>query len=254
MLAVLLVGAALAMQDASLRTADGLQLHARVEQPSDPKSGVVLVHMLGRQASDLDFLAERLGKSGIVSIAPDLRGHGTSAKAGEALTDDDYKAMVYDVRAAVGYLRDAGVEQISCVGGSIGANLCLNVAAEDKAMVNVVMLSPGLNYKGVTTPQSLKEYGNRPLLIVASEDDVGSARAATLLHERALGQVHLEMYTEAGHGTKMLNREAGLDGMIQSWLLGTFELGSGEVVVPRPAMDVDANSMATEGKKLQSHE
>lgn len=254
MLALLLVGAALAAQDVNLRASDGVKIHARVEKPAGAKKGVVLVHMLGRDATDFDFLAEKLAKTGMATVAPDLRGHGGSDKAGQELTDADHLAMVYDVQAAVKYLRDNGVTEVSCLGGSIGANLCLNVAAEDKGMVNVVMLSPGLNYHGVTTPQALKDYGNRPLLIVTSEDDTASARASTLLHERAMGQVHLEVYPEAGHGTKMLNREAGLEGIVQSWLIGTYELGSGEVVVPRPAMDVEGEAMQTEGQKLQSHE
>lgn len=255
MLALLLAGAvALAAQDATLRTTDGIKLHARVEKPAGATKGVVLVHMLGRDATDLDYVGEKLARAGLASVAPDLRGHGTSDKAGATLTDADYLAMVYDVRASVAWLRANGVQEVSCLGGSIGANLCLAVAAEDAAMVNVVMLSPGLNYKGITAPQALKGYGNRPLLLVASETDTASARAATLLEERALGQVHLELYPDAGHGTKMLNREASLESLVQSWLIGTFQLGSGEVVVPRPAMGVDGDTMDTEGSKLQSHE
>jgi len=252
--AATLSGSAAAATDTSLRAEDGLHLHAREGIVKDATKGVVLVHMLSRDATDMDFLSDKLVKTGMRTIAPDLRGHGSSDKAGEELTPDDYQAMIYDMRAAVKYLRDSGVEQVSCVGASIGANLCLAVAGEDKEMVNVVMLSPGLNYKGITTPAALKAYGNRPLLLVASEDDVGAARAANILHERALGQVHLLTYPEAGHGTKMLNREAELDGIVQSWLLGTYELGTGEVVVPHPEMGVDSDSMETEGHKLQSHE
>ncbi|NOY28581.1 MAG: alpha/beta hydrolase [Oligoflexia bacterium] len=254
MLAVFLIGAALAAQDVTLQAEDGLHLHARVEVSPGATSGVVLLHMLGRQATDMDFLATKLAKTGLTTVAPDLRGHGSSDKAGEELTDGDYLAMIYDVRASVKYLRDAGVTQVSCVGGGLGANLCLQVGSEDKDIVNVVMLSPGLNYEGITSPHALKAYGNRPLLLVASDDDPGSARAATILRDRALGQVHLQSYENAGHGTKMLNREGGLDGIVQSWLLGTYELGTGEVVVPHPDMGVDAESMATEGQKLQSHQ
>jgi len=253
MIALLLSVAAFAATDTSLQTADGLKLHARVEKVTDPSRGVVLVHMEGRSATDLDHLAEKLAKSGLQTIAPDLRGHGTSAKAGTELTDADYLAMVYDVQASVAWLRAHGTKEVSCVGGSLGANLCLAVAAQDKDMVNVVMLSPGLNIKGIASPQALKDYGNRPLLMVTSEDDTASVRAATMLEEHALGQVHGESFPDAGKGTKMLNRVATLEGLVQSWLLGTYELGSGEVVVPHPDMAVDTDQIRTEGTKLQSH-
>ncbi len=254
MLPLFLIGAAFAAQDVSLKTSDGVTLHARVEKAKGATRGVVLVHMLDREAADWDYFAEKLSKSGLTTIAVDLRGHGSSAKAGQELSPTDYQNMLHDVKAASAWLRAQGVTEVSCVGASIGANLCLQAGAADTGMVNVVMLSPGLNYKGVTSPPALKGYGNRPLLIVTSEEDTGATHASGLLYERALGQAHLELYNGAGHGTRMLNREAGLEGLIQSWLLGTYELGNGQVVVPRPAMAVDSDQMATEGKKLQSHE
>lgn len=254
MIALLLCAAALAGQDLNLKAADGSAVHAVAEKAPDSARGVVLVHMLGRDAGDWVSLSARLVKAGMTTVAPDLRGHGRSARAGQELADADYPAMAHDVRAAVAWLRAQGVTEISCVGASIGANLCLSVAAEDPQLVNVVMLSPGLNYKGVVSPPALKAYGNRPLLLVASEEDAPAAHASTLLSERALGQVYYELYNGAGHGTRMLNREAALEGLVQSWLLGTFELGNGEVVVPRPAMQVDSSEIATEGKRLQSHE
>lgn len=254
MLPVLLLGAALAATDASFKASDGVQLHARVDVPKGSTKGVVFLHMLGRDATDFDSLADKLAKGGMATVAPDLRGHGRSAKAGQELSELDYLAMVLDGMAAVKYLRDRGVTELSCVGASIGANLCLTVAAEEPAIGNVVMLSPSLNTKGIQTPGPLKAFGNRPLLIVAAEDDATSMKASTLLHEKALGQVHYELYPQAGHGTRMLNRVGALEGLIQSWLLGTYQLSSGEVVVPKPGMQVDASTIQTEGQKLSSHE
>lgn len=250
----LILGTAQAGQDVSLKAKDGSAVHAVAEKVSGAQSGVVLVHMLGRSGEDWSSFSQKLLKSGMSNIAPDLRGHGSSAKAGEELSDDDYRNMLHDVNAAIAWLRTQGVQNVSCVGASIGANLCLQAAAEDPMVVNVVMLSPSLNTKGIVTPPALKTYGNRPLLLVASEEDTAAAHAATLLHERAQGQVYLEMYAGAGHGTRMMNREASLEGMVQSWLLGTFELGDGEVVMPRPGMQVDDSQIETEGRKLQSHE
>lgn len=253
MLALLVLGTALAASDVTLKAEDGSKVHARVAK-ADGTQGVVLLHMLGRDATDWDLLTDKLASKGLTVVAPDLRGHGASAKAGQDLTADDYRDMLLDVRAAKGWLADQGVTEVSCMGASIGANLCLQAAAEDPAVVNVVLLSAGLNYKGVVTPPALLEYGNRPLLIVASDDDRPALQAANLLHDKAKGQVHLELLSQSGHGTKMLNRAGHLENMVISWLLGTFELSSGEVVVPKPGMDVDASQIETEGKKLGSHE
>lgn len=254
MLPVLLLGAALAATDVSLKASDGVRLHARVEVPKGATKGVVFLHMLGRDGSDYESLAEKLAKGGLATVAPDLRGHGSSDKAGQELTDLDYLAMVLDAKSAVKYLRGRGVTELSCVGASIGANLCLTLAADEPTVGNVVMLSPSLNTKGIQTPGPLKSYGNRPLLIVAAEDDANSMKASTLLHEKALGQVHYELYPQAGHGTRMLNRVGTLEGLIQSWLLGTYLLSSGEVVVPKPGLQVDGSTIKTEGQKLSSHE
>ncbi len=254
MILMLVAGAALAAQDVSLTTSDGVKLHARTESADGSSRGVVLVHMLDRNAGDWDMFAGKLARSGLNTIAVDLRGHGSSAMAGQELSPTDFQNMLHDVNAAAAWLRDHGVSEISCVGASIGANLCLQAGAANADVVNVVLLSPGLNYKGITTPPALKEYGNRPLLIVASEEDTTSSHASGLLLERAQGQVHFEALQGAGHGTRMLNRDGGLEGLVQSWLLGTYELGNGEVVVPRPAMTVDASQIETEGQKLQSHQ
>ncbi|RME23165.1 MAG: alpha/beta fold hydrolase [Deltaproteobacteria bacterium] len=254
MILMLIASVAFAAQDTTLTAADGVKLHARTEPVAGSTRGVVLVHMLGRNAGDWDLFAEKLARSGFQTIAVDLRGHGDSDLAGQELSPTDYQNMLHDVNAAAGWLRDQGVTDINCVGASIGANLCLQAAAANADFVNVVLLSPGLNYKGIATPSALKEYGNRPLLIVASEEDSVSNHAAGVLLERALGQAHLETLQGAGHGSRMLNRDPGLEGLVRSWLLGTYELGNGEVVVPRPAMTVDASQMQTEGTKLQSHQ
>lgn len=236
----------------SLRTSDGLKIHTLVEVPGGATRGVIYLHMQGRDGSDFTELAERMVKSGLASAAPDLRGHGRSDKAGQELSELDYQGMILDGKAVVAHLKSRGVTDLSCVGGALGANLCLNLAAEEPAISNVVLLSPSLNTKGIATPGAIKTYANRPLLIVAAEDDPASIKAASMLAEQALGQVHLEVYPQGGSGTKMLTRAPALEGLVQSWLLGTYQLSSGAVAVPKPGMTVDSE-VKTEGSRLSSH-
>ena len=65
------------------------------------------------------------------------------------------------------------------------------------------LLEVALDYRGVTTDEQIELYGERPLLIVASEEDAYAADSSQTLADTAQGQVQLEMYNGAGHGTRM---------------------------------------------------
>lgn len=253
MLALLLLSSALAAEHTTLTAADGTRIHALTEAVPGSEKGVVLVHMLNRHAGDWAYFGEKLAKTKLQVVMPDLRGHGANVPEGQTATlaEADYAAMEQDVRAAVGWLRAQGVKQVSCAGASIGANLCARVAADDPQIVNLVLLSPGLNYKGVKVADAVDRYGDRPLLMAASEDDAYSYTTVIKLEERAK-DAHVELYAKAGHGTKMLSREPELEGLLQSWLLGTYKLASGEVVRPRPGTAA-TKDVHTSGEKLNQH-
>ena len=251
MLPILLATAALASQDVTLKTPDGKSIHALADKVAGAKSGVVLVHMDGRSAADWGTLQEKIARSDLAVVAPDLRGHGKSGSTPPA--EADYPAMIAEVNSAVAWLRAQGVTDVSCVGAELGANLCLQAAAADPGIVNVIALSPSFNVHGVTSGDALKAYGDRPLLLVASSEDTSAARAATTLEKVATGQKHIEMLTDAGHGTQMLNRDASLEGLMLSWLLGTYTLASGDIVRPKPE-GAGPGIVETTGKKLPSHQ
>ena len=246
---LMLASSAFGAQYARLFASDGQSTTAIVERVKEAKTGVILVHMLDRSAEDWSFFAEKMARAEVAVIAPDLRGHGRNAKDGQEFEEADYKAMVLDVEAAARWLKKQGVTTMSCVGASIGANLCLQAAAKDADIQNVVMLSPGVNYKGVTSADVLGEYGARGLLLVASVEDKYSARSAGLLEERAKGQVRFELLENAGHGTKMLNREASLEGLVMSWVLGTHKIGGSGVGVGRPKVQLNPGKVETTGPK-----
>ena len=250
MLWILGVSIGLAGSYVPVSTTDGKHVYALIERSPKSTKGVVLVHGDGRSSVDWAALGQRLAKSQMTAIAPDLRGHGRSVEGISAVQDADYQAMVYDLEASVAWLRSNGATEVSCVGAGLGANLCLAAAARDPSIVNLVLLSPGLNYHGVKA--SMDGYGDRPVLFVASADDTYGAKTVGILEAKAMGQHHSEMYAHAGQGTKMLSAEASLEGIIVSWLLGTFELASGELVLPK----VDAGSnqaIETSGQKLDVH-
>lgn len=238
--------------DVTLKAEDGTKIHAVYSEAREPKSGVVLVHMLGRSADDWRFLSDKLKASGISSVAVDLRKHGANITGDEKpeILDEDWQAMTKDVAAAVEHLRSKGVTDISIVGASIGANLALNVAAQDEGITNVVLLSPGMEYKGVEISQALADYGERPLLCVVSKDDRYSAKTGLFIDAQARGYHKLEVYEAAGHGTRMMNKAPGLEPLLVSWLTGSFRLSDASTNRGEGLTTGDTTTIETEGQRL----
>lgn len=251
---VLAAASPAAAEDITLKAADGTALHAEYNKASG-EGAVVLVHMLGRGAKDWRFVADKLNASGLTTIAVDLRKHGANLAqdAGRPeLSPQDFAGMKQDVQAAVAHLKAKGFTDIQIVGASIGANLALQVAAEDESVTSVVLLSPGLDYKGVTSEDALAKYGERPLLVVVSKDDRYSAKSGLVLDSQAKGVHSLIIYDAAGHGTKILNKEPQAEPMLLSWLLGTYTLTDVDGGASRAAglQTGDTKELETTGKKL----
>jgi pimeloyl-ACP methyl ester carboxylesterase len=174
---------------------------------------VVLLHMLGRSRADWDAFARELQKYGIAALSLDLRGHGGSA--GPA----DWGKAPGDVRAAwEGLVARPEVDRTATVlvGASIGANLALIAGANNPDVAGVVALSPGLDYRGVQPEPALPNFGARPVLFVASQDDAYAFDSVRQLVEKT-PQGETYFFTRAGHGTQMFGDPA-LQPLLLDWL------------------------------------
>ncbi len=207
---------------ATVKTADGLTLQATYGQPAKPSvNGAVFVHMNGRSKEDWALVAEDCWRAGAYVITVDLRGMGSNVAKGATPvppTPEDYLKMVEDVKAAVAFLRAKGVTHVTLVGAELGANLAINVAADDPAVVDVVLLSPGMTYKGVIATDAVKRYGPRAFYMAASQDDAYGFQSLTRLADLATGPKKVEVFDTAGKGTMMLNREPELQGNVVGWI------------------------------------
>lgn len=207
------------VQTVHLQTADGVTIVGTYYVPPVEKApGVILLHMVARSRKDWDPLARRLREAGYAVLAIDLRGHGESGGT------QAWGRMPQDVVAAQVFLsRQPKVDKgrIGIVGASIGANLALDYAASHGVVRTVVLLSPGLDYRGIKTERSMQEY-DRPVLIVASEEDQYATESSRKLDSLARGKHQLQLYKGAGHGTQMLEREPSLSELILSWLQDTL--------------------------------
>jgi alpha-beta hydrolase superfamily lysophospholipase len=174
-------------------SADGLIVHGTFTPPCG-RATVVLAHQLCSDRSEWsdpshDWVSA-FGTRGIATLAIDLRGHGESTLWPDGSTKDLcagganalYAGMVDDVKAAIAYARGPlGAPKVAAIGASIGSNSAINAYAADAATTMVVALSPGLDYRGITTETPVKAFGARPALLEAADDDPAAAMSVRTL-------------------------------------------------------------------------
>jgi alpha-beta hydrolase superfamily lysophospholipase len=240
-----------------LTTADDVGI-AAVYFPTESGSSpaVVLVHGLGQTRDAWTGLATLLQRNGIASIAIDLRGHGESTRkitaqglqvvSAQKFVTQDYEEMLLDLNAAFDWLEEQpGINKtrLGIIGSSLGANVALRYAALNGELCAVVLLSPGLVYRGVRTDEAIRKLpATTALRVIVSHNDSfafeSSKRLVDLRHEiiGAAAANSNELVTCTGnlHGTDMLESVAGLPQMIVSWLKQAL-LGSKPVAVAPPA-------------------
>jgi len=170
---------------------------ARVAGQKAP--GVLFLHMVGGSRADWADLARQLQAQGIASLALDFRGQGASAGP------EDWNKSVDDTRAAWETLLsmpEVDPLRTAIVGASIGANLALIVGANNAKVATVIALSPGDDFQGIRPTGLLGNFGNRPVYLIASQDDSYSyASVGHMAPHLAAGETFF--YTNAGHGTAM---------------------------------------------------
>jgi pimeloyl-ACP methyl ester carboxylesterase len=212
-------------EELSIEGAEGLTIRGTFYpgRGDGARPGVLLLHVNGGSRGDWQPLAGQLADNGFAALAIDMRGHGeTGSRSDWNLAAEDLSR----VWTTLAEREDVDASSTAIVGASIGANMALVTAANEMAIKTIILLSPGLDYFGVTTDDRLVEYSPRPVLIVASEEDGQAARSSRALNELASDTSTLIMYDGAGHGTTMLQRRPELAGEILSWLGQTLDVGS----------------------------
>ncbi len=216
----------------SFLTKDGVKIFGSLYLPGRTKgkvSAVLLLHQLGKDRRSWNVLIPNLLKEKYVVLAIDLRGHGDSTTFDgkpyfySDFSNSDYALMIEDVRSAVEYLKSRGevrADRIGIIGASIGANLALQYASEDRNVRTVILLSPGENYRGLEILPFLEAYSRRALLIVVSEKDTYSLVSSQKLKEHAVqaSPCKLKIYPGGLHGTDLMNISNGLPSIIVAWL------------------------------------
>ena len=211
------------MQKVSFETSDGVRIIGNYWQGSG--KAVLLLHMMPATKESWNKFAKALNNENITVLAVDLRGHGESTKQGGTtlnfmeFDDSEHKASINDVEAAVGYLKQKNASKIYIVGASIGANLALQYQSEHEEIEKTVLLSAGINYRGVLTESAaLKLTDRQRVFLAAGTMDGTAADAVKKLASLTRGQKEVEIYNASAHGTDLFDVDSGLINTLVDWL------------------------------------
>lgn len=196
----------------TVQTADDVFIKGDWKAPVRAARAVLLLHMMPATRKSFAGFAAFLNKAGFATLAIDLRGHGESTAQGSKFldyrnfTDHEHQASRLDVDAAVSYFKKQGFEEsgISFVGASIGANLSLDALHRYASSTHAVVLSPGLDYRGVRTDMAIQQLNaQQKILIYAAVGDTYSAESSKKLQELNPKQSTLSLLTGSEHGTNI---------------------------------------------------
>ncbi|MBI3627781.1 MAG: alpha/beta hydrolase [Candidatus Sungbacteria bacterium] len=208
-----------------LKTEDGITIVGDYYEGGGEKAALLLHMMPATRASWVTF-ANTLAVGGFSSLAIDLRGHGESI-AGPAgaldyleFEEARHQASLLDIAAAADFLKkEKKMKEISLAGASIGANLSFVFGTGEPGIRSVLLLSCGLDYKGLDLAAALraKKYSPR-VFFVASEDDEYSAASTKELFGKYEGEKKLEIFKDAGHGTTIFERKPEFIQIAADWM------------------------------------
>lgn len=204
------------MERVVFETSDRVTIVADWSVPAGAKRTVLLLHMMPALRVSWLPLSRALNEAGFATLAIDLRGHGESIAGGlnyQNFSDSEHQASRLDVDAAVNFLKSKGFgeENISFVGASIGANLSLDALYRYKGATRAILLSPGLDYRGVKTDSLMKGLsGNQKVWIVAAEGDTYSAESSVTLQQFQKETATVTIFNGSAHGTNLFEPEPTL--------------------------------------------
>lgn len=196
--------------DVSITTSDGLDLDATLYPGGS--SWVVLAHMLPADKTSWTDLALRFQDEGYSVLAYNNRGYGDSAGSREP-----YELRI-DAEAALAYATTNGAGGIVFGGASMNGAAAMTLGAfHDFGAIFVLSGVP--SFPSVPDAADLLPEINEPVLFVAAEDD-GSAAEDARAYVGLAVDPYLFVLEVGGHGTRMLDADAGLGDDIVQWVIG----------------------------------
>ena len=213
------------VQKVSFITKDGVTIVANYYPNKSAKFAGILVHMRPKTKESFDDLAKFLQKQGYALLAIDLRGHGESTESVRGKLDynkfseEEEKESINDLIAGSLFLEKEGYpkDKQFLIGASIGANLSFQFLSENPQVKAIVLLSPGLNYRGVILENFRKEGLGEKIFVISALHDEPAYTAGRNLKYWYPDLNYLEL-PSGGHGTNLFNSYPDLYEKILFWL------------------------------------
>ena len=217
------------MPSGILKTNDGISIAYDFYSVDNPQKWFILIHMMPETKESWKDFAQMAQTNGFASLAIDLRGHGQSEGGPDGyneFSDADHQKSILDLQAAAAFLKEKNVdpEKVVFVGASIGANLVLQFLSENSEYKKAILLSPGLDYRGIKTEPLVKNLkkGQSVWYLAAQDDDRSGGNAGDMvkkLYELTPGQVIrlITIFKIGGHGTDLFNAVPELKNKILEW-------------------------------------
>jgi alpha-beta hydrolase superfamily lysophospholipase len=193
---------------------------------------VILLHSLDGNYKDWFNFPAKLVKQGYAVFALDLRGHGKSTRysskrliSWRSFESGDWQMMPGDLEKVLKFFaksedyKQVDTTRVAIMGAALGANVALKTASLNRQPVKaLVLLSPGMNYKGFSAIESILYYTN-PVFIAAGHEDPTVHESAEQIFKWSQGPKSLRIYKDVGQGIDMLRNEQSLQQDILKWLV-----------------------------------
>jgi pimeloyl-ACP methyl ester carboxylesterase len=149
----------------------------------------------------------------------DLRGHGCSVRRGkstlnyESMSDSEFAKYPTDIADAL-----RGTTDLTIIGASIGANTAALLTTEMPSIKRIILLSPGLNYKGLEPADAIMTFKGEVLLVASSGDEYSykSVREMASLNP---DHCTLMIFDGDAHGTDIINDNPAAMRALIDWIL-----------------------------------
>jgi alpha/beta superfamily hydrolase len=162
----------------------------------NPEIGVVITHPHPLYGGDMDnpvvaTIAKAYHRNNFTTLRFNFRGVG-----GSQGSYADGIGEQQDVRAAMAYLADLGVNHLHLAGYSFGAWVNARLASQDSGIDTMVMVSPPvafIEFEAIDAIDCLK------LIITGSRDDIAPPHLINRLHRQWNPQARFEIIEGADH-------------------------------------------------------
>ncbi|MBN2143667.1 MAG: alpha/beta fold hydrolase [Candidatus Aureabacteria bacterium] len=196
---------------------------------TDPKPGLIFVHMWARDRNTFWGLPEYLATYGYPSIYLDLRGHGNSnfpydkpdKKITISDTDKNYSGFYMDILPAIEIMmvhKNVKEKQLILIAASLGCPLGVKAVAQYKDhFIGMIHMSPAVVYFDVDCKKDLKELTHLPTFVILEKTDksFGGGQKFFSIPDQ---YKTLLVVDKIGHGTDMLFHNIGFPTLIRTWM------------------------------------